>query len=145
MDLKEAKANVDRSLGVFLEEKLVEPEHADTAKLLLYAMNLGCTNIDKLAEASGLSRDRFVRPRARRLRQAGVWLKDGHVAFETLDKPAEQMSIEFIIHCLVADGMIIRVPGKAPSNLIPVGVRAESPSLVENREVEQVPASSSGV
>jgi hypothetical protein len=135
MNLKEAKVNVERSLAVFLEEELIEPEFADTAKLLLYAMNLGCTNIDKLAEASGLARDRFVRPRARRLREAGVWLKEGPVGFESLNGPVEHMSIEFVLHCLIADGLIKRVPGKVP----------ESPGLVENPNVEHVPASGTGV
>jgi hypothetical protein len=135
MNLKDAKAEVERTLVIFLEDELVDPDDKDTAKLLLWGIFFGCKSIDKLAEASGLARDRFVRPRARRLREAGIWTREGLVGFETLDRPAQEMSIEFIVHMLVADGLVIRSVSKP----------TVSPGLVENPSVEHVPASGTGV
>ncbi len=98
---------IEHNLADMLKNRLVEPEHKDTAKLLLCALNFGSADLDKLAAVSGLSLDEFVRPRAERLRASGVWSEDGKVCFETANGPPENMNIEFILHVLCAEGEVI--------------------------------------
>jgi hypothetical protein len=149
-EVAELKAEVEKNLASMLADGLFEPKYRDTAKLLLYAIQFGCKNIDKLAERSGLPRDRFVRPRARRLRESGVWSEDGLVYFETIDGPPEHTNIEFVLHVMCAEGLI-RCVGRDPapkwdmpnyhrlfawrSKMLPGPVRDES-ILVESLGVE---------
>jgi len=106
----ELLADIEKDLDRMIEDKMIEAEHRDTAKLLLCAMNFGCENIGKLAAISGLPRDRIVRPRAERLRKSGIWLEDGCVGFEYPEGPPEKTNLEFVIHVLVAEGEVVRHP-----------------------------------
>jgi hypothetical protein len=106
----ELLAAIEKDLDQMIEDKMIEAEHRDTAKLLLCAMNFGCENIGKLTAISGLPRDRIVRPRAERLRKSGIWLEDGGVCFEYPEGPPEKTNLEFVLHVLVAEGEIVRHP-----------------------------------
>jgi hypothetical protein len=100
---------IERDLDEMVKGRLIDPEHRDTAKLLLYAINFGCRNTDELAAKVKLSRDHFVRPRAKRLRAAGIWdSKSGHVMFEYAKGTPEEMNFEFVMHVLVAEGLVTR-------------------------------------
>lgn len=118
-------ARVERDVVRMVKAKDIDPEHRDTAKLLLTAMNFGSTNVGKLAALSGLARDRFVIPRARLLKDQGVWTEDGKVAFEYPDGPPTHTMIEFIMHVLLAEGILRRVP------------TADSAGVVEPHVVEE--------
>lgn len=98
---------IENDIKRMLDDNLIGPENRDTAKLLLVAINFGCSNVGKLSAISGLPRDSFVTPRARRLKEQGIWTRDG-VAFEYPDGPPEFTNTEFAMHILAAEGMIRR-------------------------------------
>lgn len=97
---------IEEDLERMLKDGLVESEHRDTAKLLLCGINFGTKNLSQLSAISGLARDRVVRPRAERLRESGVWTKDGQVCFEYPEGPPSHTNIEFVLHVLCAEGDI---------------------------------------
>lgn len=101
-------ALIEEDLDKMLKDRLIEPEHRDTAKLLLCAMNFGCKNLGRLSAISGLPRDRVVRPVAQRLRDSGVWSDDGRVCWEypPHESKPEYTNIEFVLHVLCAEGEI---------------------------------------
>jgi len=115
------KAEIERDLDAMIADKLINPEQRDTAKLLLTAIVFGCKNIDELAFRSGLPRDRFVRPIARRMRASHVWNRDGSVSFEYPDD-AENTNTEFVLHVLCAEGLIVNrgfsEPGSPEGNVV---------------------------
>jgi hypothetical protein len=105
-ETREIMAEIEQSLDMMIEDKLIEPRLRDTAKLCLVAGIFGCKNIDKLAFRAKLPRDRFVRPRARLMRESGIWNADGTISMETANGPPEDMNIEFVLHVLCADGQV---------------------------------------
>lgn len=109
----------------------VEREYKNTIKLLLGALLFGCNNTDKLAGKLGLARDRFVRPRAKRLRASGVWRPDGYTCYESEDDSRER-TIELILHVLCAEGIV----RKSPEGII---------SLVEEPILDPIPSGVTGV
>lgn len=70
------------------------------------------TNADRIAKILGLNRDKVVRPRARRLREGGVWVGD-RVGVDSFALDAEEdgpMMIELVLMALVAEGLVARKP-----------------------------------
>jgi hypothetical protein len=106
-EVHELMAEIEENVATAIKEKVVDAEYRDTARLCLTAAVFGCKNIDELAFRTKLPRDRFVRPRARRMRQSGIWRNDGTVAFETdpENDPAGS-NIEFLLHVLCAEGLV---------------------------------------
>ena len=106
-EVHEQMVEIEENLTAMVADKFIEPEMRDTAKLCLVAGLFGCKNIDELAFRAGLSRDRFVRPRARRMRQSGLWLSDGSVVFEKdPDTDPTGTNIEFLLHVMCAEGLV---------------------------------------
>lgn len=65
---------------------------------------------DRIAKILGLNRDKVVRPRAKRLREGGVW-KDGRVIVDAFAMESEDdgpMKLEIILLALVAEGPVVR-------------------------------------
>ncbi len=115
-EIREAMAGIEKDLDAMLADGLINPEHRDTAKLLLVAREFGCKNIDELAFRAHLPRDRFVRPRARRLRASGIWNRDGTTTSEYPDGPPTHTNIEFVLHILCAEGDVVcRWPAREAS------------------------------
>lgn len=98
--------DLKKEVEALVQGGLVDAQDRDTAVLCLCALYFGCKNIDKLADRTGLSRDKFVRPRAKRMRDSGLWNADGTVSFESADGPDEDGAIEFVLHVLCADGLV---------------------------------------
>lgn len=74
------------------------------------------TNADRIAKILGLNRDKIVRPRAKRLRENGVW-KDGRVVVDQSAAEAEEdgpLKIALVLMALVAEGLVVRQPAPLP-------------------------------
>jgi hypothetical protein len=104
-DRKETLRKIEEVVAQMVAEHSIEAGSKDTAKLLLAALCFGTTNADKLATLTGLNRDKFVRPRAKRLREGRIWRPEGIVTEYSDDAPEEQ-NIEFLLHILVAEGLV---------------------------------------
>lgn len=90
--------DVSEALEVLEREGVIGPEHLDAAEVILWGM-VGVTGADGIAKASGLNRDRVVRPMVRRLRLNGLWTQDGPV-FE------EPLEVGFPLSILCAMGLV---------------------------------------
>jgi hypothetical protein len=81
-------------------------------EMILVGFEVG-TIADKVAQVTGLFRDKFVRPRAKNLRDNGVWV-GGKTALsaEVLadDAPETYMKTELILLFLCAEGLIENRP-----------------------------------
>lgn len=84
--------------------KFGDEDTKDCYRLVVAATHLG-TSADKLASYLGLNRDKFVRPRAKRLRDAGLWV-DGKVCISTLTDTEDDRLIKALFAALVADDLI---------------------------------------
>lgn len=80
-----------------------DPEFLDTIRVLLASLFVGM-NGDKVASFLKLNRD-FVRVRAKRLREQGIWRKQG-LAIDWFHEKCGHMSL--VIDALVAEGKIER-------------------------------------
>lgn len=120
----------DEEVLAKIEEIVAEPffrsENEDlqnSYRIILAACMLGTTNADKLARFLGLNRDKCVRPRAKLLRENGIFLEDGKVgvdedAFEGEDD--HRLNVWLMLAGLCAEGVIHRtceVQSEAPSNV----------------------------
>lgn len=76
----------------------------NTLRLVVAASIIG-TNADKLASLLGLNRDKFVRPRAKRLRDNGIWV-DGKIAVYTLSTSDEDIRLGILLAALVAEDLV---------------------------------------
>ena len=81
-----------------------DQETRDTLRMVIAACYVG-TNQDKLARLLGLNRDKFVRPRARRLRDAGLWV-DGEICIYTLNNQDADVWLGIFVASLVAEDLI---------------------------------------
>jgi len=79
-----------------------EPQFRDSLRIVVGAHVFG-PNADKIARGLGLNRDKFVRPRARRLRESGIW-RDGGVEAPDDDNPL----LDLTMQGLVAEGLVCR-------------------------------------
>ena len=80
----------------------------DAAVILLSALAVGA-NGDKIARATGLNRDKVVRPIAKRLRDNGVW-HNGVTHCSWFDANSEIGAIAFGCDLRVAEGTLLREP-----------------------------------
>lgn len=97
-----------------------EPGFLDSLRIIVAAFFLG-TNADRLARFLGLNRDDFVRPRAKLLRESGIFTQGtvgmpGKVVLdaEVADDPDDSqgfISIWLILASLVAEGIVVRTSG----------------------------------
>ena len=110
-DQKSEQPKTSEEIRQVIEEIVADPfftmnsdEERDTLRLLVASCHLG-TNADKLAKFLGLNRDKFVRPRAKRLRENGVW-EDGQVCLD--GETPEEVSLALVLAVLCAEGFIKR-------------------------------------
>jgi hypothetical protein len=101
----------------------IEADARNSMRMIVAATFLG-PEPDKLARFLGLPRDNFVRPRAKRLREAGIFISGrghalGHVGIDEAVFEGENGSLNcrFLIWLsvagLVADGLALRHEDKA--------------------------------
>lgn len=87
------------------------------------------TNADKIARLLGLNRDKFVRPRARRLRDNGVWEGDKVTICWDEDND-DTVLMAILLDAMVAEGDLVRRPGPdSPDTSSPAGSDSPPPSL----------------
>lgn len=96
-----------RQIEAALKELEIGPENRDHAVILMAALVVGA-NADTVAKATGLNRDKVVRPIAKRLRDNGVW-RNGVTYCQWLDGPPEEGATAFLCDVLVAEGRVRRV------------------------------------
>lgn len=102
-------------------------DEEDSAVLVMTAFSAGSDEAS-LAKATGLSPD-FIRPRAERMRQSGIWTDDGTVVIdEDADMDdASQAQVVVILHTLCAEGLLTcsQEDGKRTLSMTkdPTGVR----------------------
>jgi hypothetical protein len=93
------------------------------AEMIVVGLEIGA-NADTVARVTGLNRDKFVRPKAKLLRENKCWVK-GKTAFspETMgadDTAARNTTTEIVLFVLAAEGRITRsqhrwYPPKVPT------------------------------
>jgi hypothetical protein len=80
------------------------------AEMILVGLEIG-TDADEVARITGLNRDKFVRPKAKLLRENGCWVH-GKTAFsaESMDDDADDLCIatEILLFVLAAEGRVRR-------------------------------------
>lgn len=100
--------DINESLKIFIDDGMFEGEHRDHALILLAALVVGA-NADTVAKATGLNRDKVVRPIAKRLRDGGIW-KNGVTQCQWFDDDLRVGNTAFILDVLCAAGLICREP-----------------------------------
>jgi hypothetical protein len=89
-----------------------EGEDHQAALVLLAAFHFG-PKVKTIARFCGMT-EWSVRKMAKNLRASGIWTEDGKIGMEhpPVDDPDEgyqrNMSIEFALHVLVAQGLVVR-------------------------------------
>ena len=103
---EEGRQRIEEVVGdeFFAEETA---QHKDTMRVLLATLLIG-TDADSIARFLNLNRDKFVRPRIRRLRQNGV-LQGCTVVCDWYE---EDGSVCLMLDALVAEGSIVRCGGE---------------------------------
>lgn len=96
-----ALAAVDAAVAKFTPG---DEDTRNTLRLVAAATHFG-TNGDKLAKILDLNRDKFVRPRAKRLRDAGIW-EDGQIAVKTLTDTEDDDWLKLFVAALVAEDLV---------------------------------------
>ena len=105
---KEDWKYINDAIKVFIEDGLFEPEYRDPAVILLTALVVGA-NADTVATATGLNRDKVVRPIGKLLRASGVW-KNGVTYCQWFDDDWKVGNISFLCDVMCAAGQIVRIP-----------------------------------
>ena len=102
---------VEQDLAAFLEEKVISSDYKDTAKVILYAFEVG-VDADKIAKVSGLNRD-FVRAKMKILRKNGCFeytpTKEAKICVG--GETPEEVAIDFLLMVLCAEGLVERFDG----------------------------------
>lgn len=88
----------------------------NTVRMIVAAIYLG-PNADNLARFLGLNRDKFVRPRAKRLRENGIFIEGGPespgkvgVDADTFESE-QKFTLWLVLAGLVAEGLAVRHAG----------------------------------
>jgi len=107
-DLAKMRVEIDEFANRF---ELTNDEK-DTARVVIAALFVG-TDTDLVAKVTGLNRDKFVRPKAKKLRENGIWVGN-QVCMESNpeDESDENFMTEILLHVLVANGLVEREPAK---------------------------------
>lgn len=104
MTLKMLKAEIHR-----MDPKLPEGDPAFNSALVMLATLKAGTNADAIARFTGLPRA-YVRARAKRLRETGIWTRGNQLSCEWFGKDG---GVSFWADSLVLDGLLERVPAGA--------------------------------
>lgn len=96
-----------RTIVKELDPKLSEKDGAFAAAMVLIAASQVGTKADRIAKRTGLKRE-LVRAYNRRLREQGIFTKDGKIACDWFDK--ESGGIAFWMDVAVAEGLMQKVP-----------------------------------
>jgi len=94
-------AAIDRIVMKFTP---ADEDAKNTLRLVAASLPYG-TNADNLARILGLNRDKFVRPRAKRLRDSGVWA-EGQLAMSILHGSEDELRLVVFFGALVAEGLV---------------------------------------
>jgi len=95
------KAAVERIVAGFPS---ADEDAKNTLRLVATSLVYG-TSADKLAKVLELNRDKFVRPRAKRLRDSGLWV-DGQLAVNIVNGSEAEVHLAVLLAALVAEDLI---------------------------------------
>lgn len=98
--VKQVAKDTDRSVDV-------KSSSFKTAVVLLSSLNLG-PNVRGLTKYTGYGRH-FIRIRAKRLFDFGVWTKEGKVQCSFINGQGTIHVVDFWLHVMLAEGTVVRV------------------------------------
>lgn len=102
---EEARQAIQEAVDCFPDE---DESILNSLRILVASCFLG-PNADKIAKFLDLNRDKVVRPRAKRLRQNGIWTQDGKIALVCQDESTdEEVSLSLLLDAMVAEGLLVR-------------------------------------
>lgn len=108
---------VEKQIASWLANGALDEESKDGARMLMVAALVTGPDADRVAMATGLNRDKFVRPRAKRLRENGRWV--GRTVrcgwFEAEEEGPGGFLIALIVDVLVAEGIVVASDAESSS------------------------------